>query len=193
MKKLLFFLMACSFSGPLFAHANPATGGFSAGLLHPVLGFDHLLAMVSVGVVSAQIGGRSIWLIPLIFVSAMLMGGMTGIYGIPIPYFSIEQGIAASVLILGLAIAADRSVPVILISLFVGFFGIFHGHAHGLEMPENALPVLYITGFICGTASLHILGVIIGLLSKKSSQTSLLLRFVGSAIAGIGVSIMFLR
>jgi len=185
--------MACSFSGPLFAHANPATGGFSAGLLHPVLGFDHLLAMVSVGVVSAQIGGRSIWLIPLIFVSAMLMGGMTGIYGIPIPYFSIEQGIAASVLILGLAIAADRSVPVILISLFVGFFGIFHGHAHGLEMPENALPVLYITGFICGTASLHILGVIIGLLSKKSSQTSLLLRFVGSAIAGIGVSIMFLR
>lgn len=192
-KKALLFLIAVSFSGSLLAHGNPTTGGFSAGLIHPVLGFDHLLAMISVGIVSAQIGGRAIWLIPLIFVSVMLIGGITGIYGIPIPYVSIEGGIAASVLVLGLAIAADRRIPTALISFFVAFFAIFHGHAHGLEMPEGSLPILYITGFVCGTASLHVLGVVAGLLSKKDAQTDLLLRFAGAAIAGVGISIMFLR
>lgn len=193
MKRILFLIIICLRPDIVFAHIDVGSNGFTSGLLHPVLGFDHLLAMVSVGIVSAQIGGRSIWVIPLIFVLAMLAGGLTGIWGIPIPYFSIEQGIAASVFILGLVITADNKISSLVVSVFVTFFGVFHGHAHGLEMPDGALPALYILGFVCGTASLHILGVVIGFFSKKNKTTEVILRVLGLGIAIVGLKILFFR
>lgn len=108
---------------PAFAHEMGDGGGFMTGLGHPVLGFDHLLAMLSVGILSAQMGGRSIWAVPTTFVFVMLVGGILGIYNIPI--FSVELGIAFSVLALGLALAAEKKFPSVVSMLFVAFFAIF--------------------------------------------------------------------
>ena len=192
MKQLILVIFSLFFPALALAHVNNAIGGFSTGILHPVLGFDHFLAMVSVGVISAQIGGRVIWQIPAIFVCMMFVGGILGVMGIPIPVFSVELGIATSVLVLGITIASTRELPLILIMLFVSFFAIFHGHAHGIEMPDINLPEWYVFGFITGTALLHIFGVVIGLLSHKNQLSEHLLRHVGSGIAGIGFSLIYL-
>jgi urease accessory protein len=121
------------------AHVLPEAGGFTVGLTHPVLGFDHLLAMVSVGILSAQMGGRAIWAVPATFVSVMVMGGTLGIAGIGI--LGVEFGIAVSVLALGIALAAEKKLPPIAAMLFVGFFAIFHGHAHGTEISLGFSPL----------------------------------------------------
>lgn len=193
MRVVLSFLVLLLAPAVSIAHTGTHdVGGFTQGILHPVLGFDHFLAMVSVGIVSAQIGGKAIWQVPLTFVTVMILGGITGIMGIPIPLFSVELGIAFSVFVLGVAIASTRNLPTLVTMLFVGFFAIFHGHAHGIEMPETGLPVLYILGFVTGTALLHITGVGIGLLSRKVSEGELLLRHVGSGIAGIGFYLVFI-
>lgn len=192
MKNIILLIFTLLFSTVTFAHVDNAIGGFSAGILHPVLGFDHFLAMVSVGIVSAQIGGKAIWQIPATFVCMMLAGGISGIMGIPIPVFSIELGIATSVFILGVAIASTTRLPRVFVLLFVSFFAIFHGHAHGIEMPEINLPAWYVLGFISGTALLHISGVAIGLLCNKSAHSEHFLRHVGSSIAGIGFYLIFL-
>ncbi|MCX4027737.1 HupE/UreJ family protein [Endozoicomonas sp. SM1973] len=167
-----------------YSHEGGFGGGFGAGLAHPVLGFDHLLAMLSVGILSAQIGGNTIWTIPLAFVSFMLMGGILGINEVAL--VSVELGIAFSVLILGVALAADKKIPVIITIFFVGIFAIFHGHAHGTEMPFLAEPQLYAVGFIIGTAGIHIIGVLIGISASKIKQGWQLLRYIGASIAGIG-------
>lgn len=157
---------------------------FIAGLAHPVLGVDHFLAMVSVGILSAQIGGRAIWTVPATFVSVMAAGGLLGWLNVGLT--SIELGIAFSVLILGLAIAADRKVPVLLAMVAVGIFAIFHGYAHGAEMPSVASPVRYALGFMTGTALLHISGVLVGDISQHYERGKVLLRIAGAAIAGAG-------
>lgn len=177
---------------PAFAQAHDMTtnNGFMSGLSHPVLGLDHLLAMISVGILSAQMGGRAIWTVPSAFVGVMLIGGLMGMNGVP--FFSVELGIALSVLVLGVAIAADKKLPTPLAMLAVGFFALFHGHAHGTEMPEIATPVLYASGFIAGTALIHIAGVIIGLVSKSISSGPQFLRYVGAGIAGIGLHIIII-
>jgi urease accessory protein len=172
------------------AHEAVLTGGFISGLSHPILGSDHLLAMISVGILSAQIGGRAIWSVPLTFVLVMLFGGVLGIQGIP--FFSVEFGIALSVFVLGIALAADKKLPTIVAMVFVGVFAIFHGHAHGTEMPNLAQPVLYVSGFVAGTIGIHIAGVLIGIFSKKINYGAQLLRYVGAGIAGIGFYILFL-
>jgi len=172
------------------AHEMGHGGGFMVGLKHPVLGFDHLLAMVSVGILSAQMGGKAIWTVPATFVGVMLVGGILGIMGVPL--FSVEHGIAFSVLALGVALAAKEKLPVPLAMLFVGFFAIFHGHAHGTEMPNLSKPALYALGFVTGTAGIHIGGVLIGLVSQKSARGTEFLRFVGAGIAGIGFHLLIL-
>ena len=193
MLRILAFILSSLVPSVTLAHTGShEIGGFAQGILHPVLGFDHLLAMVSVGIVSAQIGGRAIWQVPLAFVTMMVVGGITGIMGIPIPLFSVELGIAFSVFVLGIAIASTRKLPVPVTMLFVGFFAIFHGHAHGIEMPEIELPVLYVFGFVTGTALLHVTGVGIGLVSRRVNQGAYLLRHVGSGIAGIGFYLAFI-
>ncbi|GLS91440.1 urease accessory protein UreJ [Psychromonas marina] len=168
----------------VLAHESLQSGGFMSGLSHPVLGFDHLLAMICVGILSAQMGGKAIWLVPSTFVSVMLLGGVLGMQGIAL--FSVELGIAFSVFALGIALAADKQFPSGLAMLLVGFFAVFHGHAHGTEMPLLAEPILYALGFVTGTAGIHVAGVFIGLLSNKIHYGASLLRYIGAGIAGLG-------
>lgn len=172
--------------GLVLAHegASLPYGSFLAGLTHPVLGADHFLAMVSVGIVSAQIGGRAIWTVPATFVCVMAFGGLLG--WLDVGLTAIEAGIAISVLALGLAIAADRRLPISLVMTAVGFFAIFHGYAHGAEMPTVANPVTYALGFMTGTAALHVAGVIIGDISQHYAAGKVMLRVGGAAIAALG-------
>jgi urease accessory protein len=180
---LLLLLMA-----PLSAFAHEGSslpyGSFIAGLAHPVLGVDHFLAMVSVGILSAQIGGRAIWTVPATFVTVMAVGGLLG--WLKVGLTSIELGIAFSVLTLGIAIAADRKLPVLVAMGAVGIFAVFHGYAHGAEMPNVANPVRYALGFMTGTAILHIAGLLIGDISQHYARGKLLLRVAGAAIASAG-------
>jgi urease accessory protein len=159
-------------------------GGFSSGFEHPLLGFDHLLAMLAVGVWGAQIGGRSLWMLPVAFPLMMVVGGMIGISGIAIPH--IELGIALSVLCLGLAIAFNwHPLEVISIGL-IGIFALCHGYAHGLELPNAADPRAYAIGFVLATGLIHLSGIGIGSLSNIVGEGSLS-RLVGITIALAGI------
>lgn len=181
--RLLLLLTLC-WIAPVSAHEIHSGGGFMSGFNHPVLGFDHLLAMLSVGMLSTQLGGRAIWTVPLAFVTFMLVGGILGLYAIAVPF--VEIGIALSVLLLGLAIAFDRQIPLLFAMAFVGVFAIFHGHAHGAEMPALASPVLYALGFLFGTAVIHLGGVMIGLGMQRMTGQRNLMRVTGAAIAAMG-------
>ena len=175
----------------VYAHegGNLPLGGFLSGLVHPVLGYDHLLAMLSVGILSAQIGGRAIWTVPTTFVAVMALGGVLGLIDIGITI--TELGIAFSLVILGSVIATERRLPVILAMIGVGFFAIFHGYAHGTEMPQTAQPVAYAFGFLTGTALIHITGVLIGDISKRYQRGPQVLRVGGGLIAMVGLLFVF--
>lgn len=170
----------------LLAHegASLPYGSFVGGLSHPVLGLDHFLAMVSVGILSAQIGGRAIWTVPATFVAVMAFGGLLGYVDVGLT--AIEAGIAVSVLALGIAIAADRKLPMSLAMTAVGFFAIFHGYAHGAEMPTVANSVTYAAGFLTGTAALHLFGVLLGDIARRNVNGNMVLRLSGGAIAASG-------
>lgn len=186
----IFMAVSSAVLFPAAAHAHALSGsGFSSGLLHPILGLDHLLAMVSVGILSAQLGGRAILTVPAAFVTCMIVGGILGISGIYWPM--VELGITCSVIFLGIALAAHGSLPVWVGLGLAGFFGIFHGHAHGVEMPEVADPVLFTLGFVTGTIAMHLTGVGIGLIGERTPQGDQLLRYLGAGIAGIGVHILY--
>jgi urease accessory protein len=161
-------------------------GGFMAGALHPVLGFDHLLAMVAVGLLSVQLGGRAIWTVPATFVVFLVVGGALGLLGLPL--VEVEGAIAISVLALGLAIAARARLPVPAAMALVGFFAVFHGHAHGAEIPRLAEPAAYVAGFALASAALHLTGVTIGLLGRRTQFRALL----GAGVAGIGLHMVLL-
>ncbi|NJK40693.1 MAG: HupE/UreJ family protein [Acaryochloridaceae cyanobacterium SU_2_1] len=169
------------------AHPNPITSGasFASGLLHPLFGLDHLLAMVSVGILSAQLGGRALWYVPALFVSAMLMGGMLGIAGLTLPL--IEFGIAFSVFALGTSIILSKHIAPGFVILYVAIFGLCHGYAHGAEMPNTAHSWLYALGFVIATTAMHLTGIGIEVISKRIPQGTLLLRIAGAAIAGTGL------
>lgn len=185
MMRLAVLLFVALFTSlPLQAHELHSSGGFITGFNHPVLGFDHLLAMLCVGILSTQLGGRAIWTVPTAFVMFMLVGGILGLLSIPVPF--VEIGIAISVLLLGLALAIDKKLPQILVMAFVGVFAVFHGHAHGVEMPQLANPVLYAFGFISGTATIHIVGVLLGMGMQRVSTQRYLMRMSGGFIALIG-------
>lgn len=192
MKKSTLLVIATALLLPslAFAHEAAGDGGFMAGLSHPVLGFDHLLAMLSVGILSAQIGGRAIWTVPATFVVVMLIGGIMGMEGVGL--FSIELGIAVSVLVLGIFITLNKKLPMFIAMLVVGFFAVFHGYAHGMEMPYLAEPIYYSLGFVAGTAGIHIAGVLIAVIAKKFADGNQLLRYLGAAIAGIGFYLTFI-
>lgn len=164
-------------------------GGIFAGLLHPIMGIDHLLAMVTVGLLSAQMGGRAIWTVPATFVAVMAVGGILGILGVPLPF--VEYGIALSVVALGIALFSPKKLPVWLTMVFVGLFALFHGHAHGTELPaisETFLDVIaYVFGFLVATATLHLIGALIGQSMVNTKRGENILRFAGVLIAGVGV------
>ena len=189
-KKISSIILGIIAPGVVLAHegASLPYGSFIGGLTHPVLGLDHFLAMVSVGILSAQIGGRAIWTVPATFVGVMAFGGLLGY--IDIGLTAIEAGIAISVLALGVAIAADRQLPMSLAMTVVGFFAIFHGYAHGAEMPTVANSVTYAAGFLTGSAALHLFGVLLGDIARRYSIGYVVLRVSGACIAGVGT--MFL-
>ncbi len=187
-KRLLLLCAVALFPAMAQAHQMNDGGGFLSGLAHPVLGFDHLLAMLSVGMLSAQMGGRAIWSVPATFVGVMLVGGVLGLEAVRL--YSFEAGIALSVFALGVAVAAEKKLPTLLAMLFVGFFAIFHGYAHGIEMPNMASPVLYVSGFVTGTAGIHIAGVVFVLALKRLVNGGQLLRYIGAGIAGIGFHLL---
>ena len=189
MNKNFFIFLICLlfYSLPALAHSFTGRIGFYDGISHPVLGLDHFLAMVSVGIVSAQIGGRAIWTVPLTFVIIMIFGGLFGFLLIIEEFYFVEIGIILSVILLGFAISIDKKIPTKVIIFFVGIFGFFHGTAHGLEMPNAANPFYFALGFITGTATLHIFGVIIGYFSIKTKLTSLILKLTGMVFAIYGV------
>lgn len=190
MRTLIIILTTILLPTPAFAHTMGSDGSFLSGLTHPVLGFDHLLAMLSVGILSAQMGGRAIWTVPSTFVAVMAVGAMIGTRNINVP--GVEYGIAISVLVLGIALALEKKLPQVWAMLFVGFFALFHGHAHGTEMPTIVTPIIYATGFLSGTAGIHIAGVLIGIVSGKTATGSATLRYIGAGIAGIGVHIVYI-
>jgi urease accessory protein len=180
-------------AAPSTAYAHPigqSAAGFMDGLLHPVFGLDHFLAMLSVGIVSAQLGGKRIFTVPATFVLAMIVGAVFGVEGHQWPLS--EAGIACSMIVLGIAIATVTetvsSWPVLLV---VGLFGSLHGHAHGIELPKSADPIYYAAGFLTSTVSIHLLGVGIGHLFTTRVVFTVLLRHMGSGIAGMGL--MFLK
>jgi len=158
--------------------------GFLTGFLHPISGADHVLAMVAVGLWGAQLGAPAIWVLPVAFPLVMAMGGMLGFLGLPIP--GIEYGIAASAIMLGAAVAFEVRPPLVVAALLVGVFAIFHGHAHGTELPAGQSALLYSMGFVIATGLLHALGIGIGTLQRWTWGCGLL-RGAGAMIAAGGV------
>jgi urease accessory protein len=171
------------------AHTGGSETGLIAGLMHPVFGPDHLLAMISVGVVSVQLGGDNIWRMPLAFVGAMIVGAVLGLQQVALPY--AELGIAASVLVLGVGIVfAHRGMSPYPITALVAFFGALHGYAHGAEIPRSVSPALYTLGFVISTSVLHIFGMIIGEVATMQGWLSKGLRFTGAAVTASGVAFL---
>ena len=166
------------------AHTFGSQGaGLMAGLTHPFVGLDHLLAMFAVGIWAGQLGGRAVWLIPLTFVSVMAVAATLASFGLLLPL--MEPAIACSVLVLGLLIAGSVRLPTSLGALLVGLFAVCHGYAHGLELPQAASPILYGAGFVLATALLH--GSGIGF-ARNSRQHKMLQRIAGySLIAASGL------
>jgi urease accessory protein len=176
---------------PSLALAHPGLPGHSHdvanGFLHPLAGIDHVLAMVAVGLLAAQLGGRALWLVPASFVAAMAAAGLAGMAGVRLPM--TEVGIAASVVVLGGMVALRLAMPVAAAVTLVGFFAMFHGYAHGIETPETASGLLYGLGFVGATALLHGLGIGIGLAFGRldGAVGRNLVRVAGSLAAMIGV------
>ncbi|OGS98618.1 MAG: urease accessory protein [Gallionellales bacterium RIFCSPLOWO2_02_60_31] len=172
---------------PTFAHAHVGlgeAGGFLHGLTHPTSGLDHVCAMLAVGLWAAQTGGRSIWAVPLTFVGVMALGGALPMLGIGLPF--VERGILLSVLLLGVLIAASVRLPLWLGSGMVGLFALWHGHAHGAEMPALASGIDYALGFMLATALLHVIGIAFGLGMQRRAREHVI-RAAGASIALCGI------
>jgi urease accessory protein len=167
-----------------------STSGFVHGFLHPLSGLDHQLAMIMVGIFAYQLGGRALWLVPLTFVSVMALGGFLGVMGVPLPF--VEIGIALSVIVLGAIVAFGVKAPLAVAMAAVGFFAIFHGHAHGTEMPLDVAGATYGLGFMLAAALLHALGIGIGLLIGMSSKTlgNRAYRIAGGLASAAGVALL---
>ena len=171
---------------PTLAHAHVGIGetsGFLRGMGHPLNGIDHICAMVAVGLWASQMGGRSLWLIPLTFLFVMATGGLLGMSGVTLPF--VEQGITASVLILGVFIAAAIRMPLAASVTLVGLFALCHGHAHGAEMPASASGLQFAMGFVLATAVFHALGIGLGVAMQKQGRP-MVVRFAGLAIICCG-------
>jgi urease accessory protein len=187
MKKLA-FPVAALLLVPTIAQAHPGHDitGFAPGFAHPFSGLDHLLAMLAVGLWAAQMGGRARWAVPATFVGVMALGGVLGMAGLHLPM--VESGIAASVLVLGLIIATSARLSLAAAMPLVGLFALFHGFAHGAEMPASVSGFEYAAGFMLATAALHAAGIGLGMGMQRVASAPLV-RFAGAAIAVAGVAI----
>lgn len=172
-------------SSPAAAHTLGAQGGgFAAGFSHPLTGFDHLLAMVGVGLWAAQLGGRAIWQVPAAFVAALAVGAGLAVAGVALP--AVEPGIMASLLVLGLLIAFAVRLPAVAGVGVVALFALLHGHAHGTEMPMAAHPLLYGLGFALASVTLHVAGLGLGMAAGRFSAP-VVTRLAGAAMATTGL------
>jgi urease accessory protein len=162
-------------------------GGFESGFLHPLLGGDHVAAMVAVGLWGAFLGAPALWLLPVVFPLVMALGGAAGVLGLPLP--GVELAIAGSSIVLGLLVALAARPPLWLCASIVGAFAIFHGHAHGTELPEAAAPAAYAGGFVVATGLLHVAGILLGLLAHwPAGRTAV--RVGGGVICAGGVAFL---
>jgi urease accessory protein len=190
--KQFFFLTVAATALALagVAHAHESTGiagGFVSGFLHPILGWDHVVAMVAVGLWGAFLGSPAIWILPVVFPLVMALGGALGVMGVPIP--AVETGIAASAVVLGAMVAIAARPPIWVAAVIVGVFAIFHGHAHGTELPNAANPLTYSIGFVVSTGLLHLSGIAFGLLARWPAG-KMAVRAAGGAIALAGVGFL---
>lgn len=169
------------FGAPAFAHSGEGTaGGLLSGLLHPLTGPDHMLAMVAVGIWGAQLGMPAIWLLPVTFPLVMALGGVLGVLGVALPMPGVV--IALSGVVLGAAVAARLRVPFLAAAVVVAVFAIFHGHAHGRALPGSPDPLAFGIGFVTATGLLHLCGIVIGLLVRWPVGERVV-RGLGGAIA----------
>lgn len=187
--RLTLFVLFLFLPEIVLAHTGVGeTTGFMHGFGHPTGGIDHILAMVAVGLWAAQMGGRALYIIPCTFVGIMVLGGALGYAGVSVPY--VEQGILISILVLGALIAGAFKLPLIISSFIVGLFAIFHGHAHGTEMPISMSAASYALGFSLATAFLHIAGISLGVWVKKLN-IQMVTRCAGGLIALSGIYLAF--
>jgi urease accessory protein len=172
----------------VFAHEGGGiAGGFSSGFMHPILGWDHVVAMVAVGLWGAFLGRPAIWVLPIVFPMVMAFGGAIGLSGLHIP--AVETGIAFSAIVLGAVVALAIRPPIPIAAVIVGTFAIFHGYAHGVELPKAADPLAYSLGFVIATGMLHLAGIAIGLVVRWPAG-KIAVRAVGAAIAMAGVAFL---
>jgi urease accessory protein len=167
---------------PMTAHAHTETGaatGFLNGLQHPLSGWDHILAMIAVGLWGAQLGAPAVWVLPVAFPMAMAFGGMIGLMGFPLP--GVEIGIAMSALVLGGMVSTEYGPPLWVAAVIVGGFALFHGHAHGTELPPSSHSMLYSIGFVVATGTLHGCGIALGL-GHRWKSGRLAIRAAGTCV-----------
>ncbi len=162
-------------------------GGFVAGFTHPILGWDHVAAMVAVGIWGAFLGAPAIWILPVVFPLVMAFGAIAGIIGIPIP--AIETGIALSAVVLGIMIVFAVKPPIWICAVIVGSFAIFHGYAHGTELPATVNAFAYAVGFVISTGLLHLTGIAFGLLVRWPAGR-VAVRGAGGLIAFAGIAFL---
>ncbi|MET2832853.1 HupE/UreJ family protein [Mesorhizobium shangrilense] len=180
-------IMLASACKPALSHIGVSSANsFAAGFAHPLFGLDHIMVMVAVGLWAALKGGRALWAWPAAFVGLVLAGGALGIAGVPVPF--VEPVILASIVVLGLLVAAAADLPVATGAVIIGLFALFHGHAHGTEIPETAGGLEYLAGFALATALLHGVGIGLGLAGRRFRA---LVQLAGAATAAVGLGLIF--
>lgn len=185
---ITFFILVMSVTIASAHSGEGITGGFVSGLAHPVFGWDHVVAMVAVGLWGAVLGKPAIWILPIVFPLVMAVGAAMGVAGIPVPF--IEAGIALSGVVLGLMIVFMIKTPLAVAAVLVGLFAIFHGHAHGTELPDAANPIAYAIGFVIATGLLHLVGILFGTLMGFGIG-KWIVRAGGAAISLVGAAFLF--
>ena len=193
LRRIVAPLILFASAGPALAHTSGGAASFGEGLIHPLGGLDHVLPMLAVGLYAAMLGGRALWLVPAAFLGAMAIGGATGMAGYTLPH--AEIGIAASVVVLGLAVALRFSLPTAAATVLAGLFAVFHGHVHGAEMPQGVSGFEYAAGFLLATGLLQGLGIEIGLTAGTLAERGgwRVAQAVGAAMALTGVVLLAVK
>lgn len=179
----VFLALSMLMAAPALAHTGEDIGGLATGFLHPISGLDHVVAMLAVGLWGGILGAPALWLLPIVFPLAMAIAGAAGAAGVPLP--GVEVGIALSGVVLGLMVLLAVRAPIWLAMMLVGVFAVFHGHAHGTELPASSNPLEYSIGFVVATGLLHLAGIGIGMLGQWPAGR-VAVRGTGAAIALAG-------
>jgi len=183
--RLSIVLTAAFWPAIAWAHVGSGeAGGLLTGLQHPVSGLDHVLAMIAVGLWGAQLGLPAVWLLPVAFPMMMAFGGAIGLMGFPLP--GVEVGIALSAVVLGVMVLTEARPSLLIALAIVAFFAIFHGHAHGTELPAGQSALLYSMGFVVATGCLHAVGITIGVIHRWDAGR-VALRVAGAVVLGAGI------